>query len=97
MPSKNNVSALKAGQGRAILESIATQPQPQQQTVQPRPRPQKATVLRVNKGFQVEASRAEKWDALVAHMKHRPGGEKRTGPQLIDEAIDYLYERYMRQ
>ena len=94
MPSKNNVSALKAGQGRAILETVAQQ-QPQQPIVQA-PRPRKVAAHRVNKGFQVEASRAEKWDALVAHMKHRPGGEKRTGPQLIDEAIDYLYERYMR-
>ena len=93
MPSKNNVSALKAGQGRAILETVGQQ-QPQQPVVQT-PRPRKVTAHRVNKGFQVEVSRAEKWDALVAHMKHRPGVERRTGPMLLDEAIDYLYERYM--
>jgi hypothetical protein len=45
---------------------------------------------RVNKGFQVEEGRAHKWDVLVARMKAK--GKK--GPQLIDEALDYLFEKY---
>jgi len=52
-------------------------------------------VERVSKGFQVEATRAQKWDVLVAQMKNRKGDDKRTGPQLIDEALDHLFMRYL--
>ena len=53
----------------------------------------RANVKRVNKGFQVEESRAQAWDILVAKMKSHPENRK-TGPELIDEAIDYLLEKY---
>lgn len=53
----------------------------------------RAKVKRVNKGFQVEESRAQAWDMLVAKMKSNTVNKK-TGPELIDEAIDYLLEKY---
>ncbi len=55
-------------------------------------KPSKPKVIRLTKGFQVEKSRAHKWDLLVAQMK---GAEdKKTGPELIDEALDYLFDKY---
>ncbi|MCP5073612.1 MAG: hypothetical protein GY947_10015 [Rhodobacteraceae bacterium] len=55
------------------------------------PRPK---VRRVNKGFQVEESRAAQWDALVAKMKNDVSN-KRSGPELIDEALDFLFKKYL--
>ena len=54
---------------------------------------QKPKAKRVNKGFQVEESRARAWDILVAKLKSDPANKK-TGPELIDEAIDYLVKKY---
>lgn len=53
----------------------------------------KPKVKRVNKGFQVEEGRAQAWDILVARMKSNPSNKK-TGPELIDEAIDYILDKY---
>jgi hypothetical protein len=50
-------------------------------------------IKRVNKGFQVEEGRARAWDILVAKLKSDPTNKK-TGPELIDEAIDYLIDKY---
>jgi len=55
-----------------------------------------ATVKRINKGFQVEESRVRNWDRLVATLKHSPTN-KRTAPQLIDEAIDHLCKKYSKE
>ena len=54
---------------------------------------QKPKVKRVNKGFQVEESRARAWDILVAKMKSDPANKK-TGPELLDEAMDYILKKY---
>jgi hypothetical protein len=54
---------------------------------------QKPKIKRVNKGFQVEEGRARAWDILVAKLKSDPANKK-TGPELIDEAIDYLLDKY---
>ena len=54
-----------------------------------------APVNRITKGFLVEESRVKKWDQLVAALKHSPAN-KRTGPQLIDEAIDDLCKKYAK-
>jgi len=87
MPSKNSLNALK---GREGLSPVL--PDTQETTVRSTPakRPSRPTVKRVNKGFQVEQGRAQKWDLLVARMK----SEGIKGPQLIDEALDYLFEKY---
>ena len=57
------------------------------------PKIEAVQVQRVTKGFQVEVSRVRKWDQLVAALKNSPSN-KRTGPELIDEAIDYLCKKY---
>ena len=43
----------------------------------------------------MEINRAVKFDLLVATMKNKRGDEKRTSPQLLDEALDYLFDKYM--
>ncbi len=92
MPSKNNLSALKVDKptAAAILD-------PKKNVVHDKPKTAISTVKRVNKGFQVEADRVKKWDTLVAQMKNKTGDERRTGPQLIDEALDYLFNRYLNK
>lgn len=82
MPSKsNNVSSLKPAQDKpAVLNE----------------KPIKSPTLkiqRINKGFQIEKNRAAKWDLLVAKMKSAE--DKKTGPVLMDEALDYLFDKYL--
>jgi len=79
MPSKNSLGALAKTNDKdaPILK-------PAKSTKTP-PR-------RFNKGFQVEASRAAKWDLLVAKMKAERGGS--AGPELLDEAMDYMFKKY---
>ena len=55
----------------------------------------KRKVRRVNKGFQVEEGRAARWDALVAKMKN-DASNKRSGPELVDEAMDFLFNKYLK-
>ena len=62
-------------------------------TAKGKPKIEAVQVQRVTKGFQVEVSRVRKWDQLVAALKNSPTN-KRTGPELIDEAIDYLCKKY---
>ena len=50
----------------------------------------KPKVKRINKGFQVEEGRVRQWDILVAQQKSKG----KTGPKLIDEAMDYLFSKY---
>ena len=52
-----------------------------------------SNVTRVNKGFRIESGRAAKWDLLVATMKGK-GEDKKTGPELSDEALDLLFAKY---
>ena len=79
MPSKNSLSALK---------STTKDESPILHT-------KKNTIKRINKGFQVEVERAKKWDLLVAKMKGESKNKKETGPQLLDEALDYLFTKYL--
>ena len=60
-----------------------------------KPKIEAVQVQRVTKGFQVEVSRVRKWDQLVAALKNSPTN-KITGPELIDEAIDYLCKKYKK-
>jgi len=53
----------------------------------------KVVIKRKTKGFQVDDARARAWDELVARMKHHPT-EKRSGSDLIAEAIDHILEKY---
>ncbi|WP_430451094.1 hypothetical protein [Rhodopirellula europaea] len=48
---------------------------------------------RINKAFQVEEGRVAKWHLLVAMEKGKGRGHK-SGPELIDEALDLLFEQY---
>ncbi len=92
MPSKNNLSAVKG---------VTTEKQTATPILDPNKKApandRKKAVKRVNKGFQVEEGRAVKWDTLVAQMKHKSGDERKTGPELIDEAMDYLFHRYLKK
>ncbi len=87
MPSKNDISSLKVNKTepeKTVLKSLHSGETESQ-------KPPKTE--RVNKGFQVDKSRAVQWDILVAKMKSA-GSEKKTGPELIDEAMDYLFAKY---
>ncbi|MEO1527971.1 MAG: hypothetical protein AAFX06_21265 [Planctomycetota bacterium] len=53
----------------------------------------KIEVKRINKAFQVEEGRAAKWHLLVAKQKAAGRGHK-SGPELIDEALDLLFEKH---
>ncbi|WP_153558139.1 hypothetical protein [Roseimaritima sediminicola] len=53
----------------------------------------KAVIKRINKAFQVEEGRAAKWHLLVAKQKAAGRGHK-SGPELIDEALDMLFEKH---
>lgn len=81
MPSKNSLSHIK-------------QTEPEQNSILStrRVKGNKPKIKRITKGFQVEASRASKWDVLVAQMKSAE--ERKNGPELIDEALDYIFEKY---
>jgi hypothetical protein len=87
MPSKNSLSALKGREGLSPVLPDTHRPHQVPSTAKRQAKPK---VKRVNKGFQVEQGRAHKWDLLVARMK----AEGINGPQLIDEALDYLFEKY---
>ena len=52
----------------------------------------KYKVSRVSKGVYMEETRAKKFDLLVAIMKNED--EKKKGPELLDEALDLLFEKY---
>lgn len=83
MPSKsNNVSALKRIEDKSPVLGSENK-----KTIKPK-------IQRINKGFQVEKGRAAKWDLLVAQMKSDEN--KKTGPELMDEALDYLFSKYLR-
>lgn len=84
MPKKNDLRSFK--QEAATNVSLTLDASSGKPTKKPK-------VMRVNKGFQVEIKRARQWDILVAHMKGAE--EKKTGPELIDEALDYLFEKYL--
>ena len=80
----NNISMLKPTEDQQPVLS-ERQTQLLKKTIVPK-------AQRINKGFQVEKGRAAKWDLLVAQMKSAEN--KRTGPELIDEALDYLFDKY---
>ena len=87
MPSKNSLNALKGREGLTPVLPDTQDDKPPRSLSSSQSKPK---VKRVNKGFQVEESRAIKWDLLVARMKAK--GIK--GPQLIDEALDDLFDKY---
>lgn len=92
MPSKNNLknslSGLKNTQEISNIQPILNPEKTTTATTS------KQKIKRINKGFQIEEKRAHKWDLLVAHMKGA-GDKKKTGPELMDEALDYLFKKYM--
>jgi hypothetical protein len=47
---------------------------------------------RSTKGFQMKSEYIVRWDLLVAKMKN--GSPKRKGPELLDEAMEYLFDKY---
>ena len=93
MPSKNNLADIKAPkQKQPVLPSTppAHDGPAEVKTATYMSSSIKPKVKRINKGFQVEAGRARKWDILVAQQK----SNGKTGPKLIDEAMDYLFSKY---
>ena len=52
----------------------------------------KEKIKRVSKGVYMEESRAKKFDLLIAIMKNE--NERKKGPELLDEALDLLFEKY---
>ena len=82
MPSKNSLSGFKDPKtSTSVLPDSSAAP-----AAATKP----GKVVRVNKGFKVEVSRARRWDILVAHQK----SNGKNGPMLIDEALDYLFSKY---
>lgn len=49
-------------------------------------------IQRTSKSVFIEESRAKKLDLLIAIMKNDE--DKKKGPELIDEALDLLFEKY---
>ena len=93
MPSKNNLADFKAPkQKQPVLPSAppAHDTPAEVKTATHMSSLIKPKVKRINKGFQVEAGRARQWDILVAQQK----SNGKTGPKLIDEAMDYLFSKY---
>lgn len=83
-----------AQRGQPVNKSFAGKGQGAKQS-RTTTKPKTAPVKRVTKGFQVEQSRVRKWDQLVAALKHSQANKK-TGPELIDEAIDHLCKKYAK-
>lgn len=86
MPSKDslNLRSLKS----LSSDSQSTKPILDPQKVKtPKPK-----VSRVSKGVYMEESRARKFDLLVAIMKNED--DKKKGPELLDEALDLLFQKY---
>lgn len=93
MPSKNSLADFKTPkQKHPVLPSVAPahDTQAEVKTTPHASSSAKPKVKRINKGFQVEEGRARQWDILVAQQKSKG----KTGPKLIDEAIDYLFSKY---
>ncbi|MEO0569303.1 MAG: hypothetical protein AAF066_16340 [Pseudomonadota bacterium] len=82
MEEEQGRAATQAATGRTVNSKAKTAPK-----VKP--------IKRSTKGFQVDDERAAKWDQLVAQMKNDKAN-KRTGPQLHDEALDYIFEKYLK-
>ena len=95
MKAENERATAQAGQhaNSSFKEQKAASPQVRKKAEPPKKEVKQ--VQRVNKGFQVEMGRAQKWDRLVASMKSSLTNKK-TGPELIDEAIDYLCSKYKK-
>ncbi len=86
MPSKNspNLRSLKELKGPEEAPKPILDPE---KVKAPKPK-----VSRISKGVYMEESRARKFDLLVAIMKNED--EKKKGPDLLDEALDLLFEKY---
>ena len=82
----------EAQQGKPVNKSFSKKGQGTKKS-RPQTKAVTAPVTRVTKGFQVEESRVRKWDQLVAALKNSQANKK-TGPELIDEAIDHLCKKY---
>ncbi len=78
--------------GKPVNKSFSKTKAPRKK-IRAAPKIEAVQVQRVTKGFQVEVGRVRKWDQLVAALKNSPTNKK-TGPELIDEAIDYLCKKY---
>ena len=80
-----------AGDGNHVNPAV---PQPKEKTlkVEVKTANDKMPFLdRIQKGFHPTKDRAGKFDVLVAKQKHVSG---KKGPDLIDEALDLLFEKY---
>jgi len=86
MPSKNspNLRSLKSLKDEQEISQPILDPS-KAKIVKPK-------VNRVSKGVYMEESRARKFDLLVAIMKNED--DKKKGPELLDEALDLLFEKY---
>ena len=86
MPSKESLNLRS-------LKNLTEEKQPTQPILDPQKvKVPKQKVNRVSKGVYMEESRAKKFDLLVAIMKNED--DKKKGPELLDEALDLLFERY---
>ena len=86
MPSKNSPN-LRSLKSLKEPQSIAKPILDPEKVKAPKPK-----LNRVSKGVYMEESRARKFDLLVAIMKNED--EKKKGPELLDEALDLLFNKY---
>lgn len=95
MPSKNSITSLKTVSDSSNTKPILNKEQGVSEPPKVLAKPTSPKVKRINKGFQVEVERGKKWDMLVAKMKAESENKKATGPELLDEALDYLFDKYL--
>ena len=82
-----------AGEGNLVNTAV---PQPKEKKLRikvdtPKANSEMPFLERIQKGFHPTKDRAEKFDILVATQKH---ASRKKGPDLIDEALDLLFEKY---
>jgi len=80
MPSKNSLIGIKSTITADRKDTILD------------PSSHKKKVERVYKNMRIDKERVKKFDMLVAKMKNDTN--KKTAPDLIEEALDHLFEKY---
>lgn len=89
MPSKESLNLRS-------LRNLSEEKKPTQPILDPQKvKTPKKKVNRVSKGVYMEEARAKKFDLLIAIMKNED--EKKKGPELLDEALDLLFEKYSKK
>lgn len=90
---KDRSKSQAAGQGSLVNVAVPT---PKEKKAKAKAVPaavnkQMPFVERIQKGFHPTKDKAGRFDVLVARQKHASG---KKGPDLIDEALDLLFQKY---